>query len=623
MAQQDAQGQPAGQAAGISELDTGLDAGALAAEAEEYLVEGGEQRSIAVALCQVNPVVADLVGNRQLAAEWIGRAAGAGAQLIVFPELMLSGYPPEDLLMRHDFLSATWHQLELLAKVTDDAVVCIGFPRAHDGEHRRVHNSMAILTQGGIAAIYDKQLLPNYGVFDERRYFERGLENAVVSLDGVVTGLTVCEDIWFEDPVVSGLVEAGAELIVNISASPFHAGKALEREAMIARRAQCFRTPIVYCNLVGGQDELVFDGASLVVDRHGRKIAQAPQFDESLLICDVPLDDGSAPRVIERTRLGDTPTGEEPRPTIALAQLKLPPRGATASAPLHEVPESPEEEVYGAICLGIRDYIDKNGFPGVLVGVSGGIDSAVVLTLAADALGPERVGAVVMPSPYSSVETQADARALADALGVRRYEYAIQPVMEAFDGVLAETFRGSANDTTEENIQARIRGTLLMALSNKLGSLVLTTGNKSEMAVGYATLYGDMAGGFAPLKDVPKSLVFKLSRWRNAHTGESGPIPAGIIERPPSAELKHGQKDEDTLGSYDVLDRVIELYIEHGCSVDEIVADGADREYVERTVRLVDRAEYKRRQAPPGVKITTLAFGRDRRLPITARRRLR
>ncbi len=621
MGRQEAHGRFGGQTAEFADIETELEAEVLAAEAQEYLVGDDSERAITVALCQVNTVVGDLAGNRELASDWVQRAVDASAQVVVLPELMITGYPPEDLLLRNDFLVAARRQVELLAETVDDAVVCVGYPHRHGGDGRRVYNSMAVITRGQIVALYHKQLLPNYGVFDERRYFDRGGENGLVKLGGVNVGVTICEDIWYEDPVVSGLAQAGAELIVNISASPFHAGKALEREAMIARRAQCFRMPIAYCNLVGGQDELVFDGASIVVDRHGRKIAQAPQFEESLLICDVPLGDASGPRVLERPLSGDQPS-EPPRPTIELAAATLPPRGSATAAPLHEVHEVSEAEVYHAICLGVRDYIEKNGFPGVLVGVSGGIDSAVVLALAVDALGPERVTAVVMPSPYSSSETQADARALADALGVQRHDFAIGSIMEAFGMVLDPAFEGAGGDNTEENIQARIRGTLLMALSNKFGSLLLTTGNKSEMAVGYTTLYGDMAGGFAPLKDVPKHLVYRLASWRNAQDPDPGPIPEGILERPPSAELKHGQRDEDTLGSYDLLDRVIELYIEHNCSLDEIAADGIDRDYAQRMIGMIDRAEYKRRQAPPGVKITTLAFGRDRRLPITARRRL-
>lgn len=598
----------------VPAVETDIDA-----EIAEWKTEGQPARSLSVALCQINPVVGDLVGNRELICMWTERAASAGAQVVLFPELALCGYPPEDLLLRADFVDAAREQLEKLASTVGDQVVCVGFPELANDEHG-VHNSLAVLQNGQVVATYAKRLLPNYGVFDERRYFMRGNENATIQLGNVTAGLSICEDIWYDDPVASGLKTAGAEIILNISASPFHAGKAQERETMIAQRANRFGLPIAYCNLVGGQDELVFDGASLVVDAQGRKVAQAPQFDESLLICDVPLPEAQI-QVAEKSLPGDKPA-QTNSPTRKLATLHLPPAQATAAAPLHEVSQRIEEEVYRAITLGIHDYIGKNGFAGVMIGVSGGIDSALVLALAVDALGPENVTAVVMPSPFNSHETQSDARALADNFGVKRHEFAIKPIMAAFDLVLADVFEGSREDTTEENIQARIRGTLLMALSNKLGALVLTTGNKSELAVGYATLYGDMAGGFAPLKDVPKSLVFKLTRWRNEIAPNDPPIPTGIIDRPPSAELKHGQRDEDSLGSYDLLDYVIELYIEQNYSAAQIIAQDINPEYVERTLRMIDLAEYKRRQAPPGVKITTLAFGRERRLPITARRRL-
>jgi NAD+ synthase (glutamine-hydrolysing) len=556
-----------------------------------------------LALCQINPVVGDLVGNADLAIEQITAAQQSGAQIAIFPELALSGYPPEDLVLREDFLVAAGRQLERVAASARDIVVAIGYPMAHpDG----VANALAILADGEIVTSYRKQLLPNYGVFDERRYFIPGDAAGVIVAGGIPIGLSICEDVWFDSPVVSDLERAGARLIINGSASPFHIGKSREREQMLSSRADKFSLPIAYCNLVGGQDELVFDGASVLIDGTGTVVARGPQFDTALVRCSIEVAD--PPSRIHADSL----------------QLKLPvagdPRNDPPSAPL--VPR--ESESYHALMLGIRDYVDKNGFPGVLVGVSGGIDSALVLALACDALGASRVTAVTMPSPYNSEETQADGKDLIARLGCESHEFAIEQIMDAFDGALSEPFSGRAADQTEENIQARIRGVLLMALSNKFGSLVLTTGNKSEMAVGYATLYGDMAGGFAALKDVPKQLVFALCRWRNKERPLNGrvdsPIPQGIIDRPPSAELRPDQTDEATLGSYAELDDVITRYIEQDQGIDEIVAAGADREFAARIIRMIDLAEYKRRQAPPGVKITHRAFGRDRRMPITARR---
>lgn len=543
---------------------------------------------IELALCQINPVVGDLVGNAELAIEQAAAAVESGAELVVFPELALCGYPPEDLVFREDFVAAAEVQLRRIAASIGPAPVLIGFPQAFDGG---VANALAVLESGRISAVYRKRLLPNYGVFDERRHFAAGDENVVVELAGRRVGLSICEDVWFDDPVFSGLAAAGAELVVNASASPFHLGKPAEREQMLRDRARRYGIPVAYCNICGGQDELVFDGTSVVIDAAGDVVARAPDFESTMLRCGLPLD----------------PKASRPAGHIA--------------AP----PHTPEEEAYTALLCGIRDYVGKNGFPGALVGVSGGIDSALVLTLACDALGPEVVTGVSMPSPYNTAATRNDALELIGRLGCSGHEFAIDRVMDAFTEVLAGPFAGTEPDQTEENIQARIRGTLLMGLSNKFGSLVLTTGNKSEMAVGYATLYGDMAGGFAPLKDVPKQMVFALCRWRNANLPHSGavasPIPDAIIERPPSAELRHGQTDEATLGSYAVLDDVLERYIERDQGVDEIVSTGVERSYVERIVRLVDLAEYKRRQAPPGVKITPRAFGRDRRMPITARRR--
>lgn len=561
---------------------------------------------IQAALAQINPVVGDLVGNADQAIEAIEASKTAGAQLVVLPELALSGYPPEDLVLREDFLAAASSQLERVAAAADGITALVGYPQAHT---TGVANALAVLSEQEVKASYRKHLLPNYGVFDERRYFVPGDENMLISVSGVPVGLTICEDVWFDKPVYAELERLGARLILNASASPFHIGKSREREEMLRGRASKFGVPIAYCNLVGGQDELVFDGASIVVDASGEVLARGPQFETALIHCSIPVVE--APSRANPSAISVSVTADPVAQTVSVSP-----------------PISPREhESYAALVLGVRDYVRKNGFPGALVGVSGGIDSALVLAIACDALGSENVTAVTMPSPYNSPETRADAKDLIERLGCEMHEYAIEPMMAEFEKALADTFAGREPDQTEENIQARIRGILLMALSNKFGSLVLTTGNKSEMAVGYATLYGDMAGGFAALKDVPKQLVFSLSRWRNANVPSisidptENPVPVGIIERPPSAELRPDQQDEDTLGSYAVLDDVIERYIELDQGLDEIVASGVDRDFATRILRLIDLAEYKRRQAPPGVKITHRAFGRDRRMPITAVRR--
>ncbi|MBJ7354970.1 MAG: NAD+ synthase [Thermoleophilaceae bacterium] len=566
---------------------------------------GHPQNRLELALAQINPVVGDLVGNADTIIGQIADAEASGAQIVVFPELALSGYPPEDLVLREDFLVSARAQLERVASHATKIVALVGYPMAHpDG----VANALAVLADGEVVASYRKQLLPNYGVFDERRYFVPGDELLVINAGGIPIGLSICEDVWFDDPVYSGLSKLGARLILNASASPFHIGKARERESMLSERANRFDLPIAYCNLVGGQDELVYDGASVVIDSNGQVIARAPQFRTDLLRSSIEL--------------AAAPTRVNP----AFVEVPLA-AGSAADTELAPTLEPREHETYAALMMGIRDYVGKNGFPGVLVGVSGGIDSALVLALACDALGASAVTAVTMPSPFNSPETRADGQELIDRLGCAMHEFSIEPMMETFDQALSPVFAGHGPDQTEENVQARIRGLLLMALSNKFGAMVLTTGNKSEMAVGYATLYGDMAGGFAALKDVPKQLVFALSRWRNKSIPEGSlsdaaqPIPVGIIERPPSAELRPDQSDEATLGSYAELDAIIEQYIEQDLGLDEIVQAGADREFAQKILRLIDLAEYKRRQAPPGVKITHRAFGRDRRMPITARRR--
>ena len=580
-----------------------------------------------LALCQLNATVGDIAGNARRVREGVAGAREAGAQLVLFPELTLTGYPPEDLLLKEHFLADARSALEQVAADTHGIVAVVGFPeRAED-----VFNAAAVLAEGSIHAIYRKVHLPNYGVFDEQRYFQAGPAGAVIDIGADRVGVTVCEDLWEPGPPAGGEALAGATLITNISASPYHVGKGTERERMFAQRARENLACVAFCGLVGGQDELVFDGHSCVIDHTGRTIARAAQFEEQLLVCEVDLEAAAAARLRDPSNrpaarraqgraeiLPGLPAGDPPAPPP-------PPSLATPLAPA-------AAEVYGALELGLRDYVEKNGFQRVLLGVSGGIDSALVACLAADALGSERVSAAIMPSPYSSSATQADARELTGRLGVRTHELPIAEVMDAYRETLLDEFAGREPDLTEENLQARIRGNLLMAMSNKFGWLVLTTGNKSEMSVGYTTLYGDLAGGFAVIKDVPKTLVYELCAWRNSPAAvrprpsasavrSPGPIPASIVERAPSAELRHDQRDEDSLPPYEVLDRILKGYIELDHSREQLIAQGLPEQDVDHTIRLVDLAEYKRRQAPPGIKISARAFGRDRRMPITNRYR--
>jgi NAD+ synthase (glutamine-hydrolysing) len=545
-----------------------------------------EAQKLRIALAQVNPTVGDLEGNEALIGSWIARARDEGAALVIFPELCLPGYPAEDLYLKHHFGEENLAALERIAAVAPKLAVLVGFAepvaadagRRPDAPYRRgAHNALALLRGGGIEAIHRKNRLPNYGVFDEVRYFEPGTEPTVVEVGGVPVGLTICEDLWEPGPPGSLEAEAGAQLIVNPSGSPYLRGKGREREQMFCERARQLGVPIAFCNLVGGQDELVFDGHSVVVDPAGEVVARGHQFEEDLVLWDLPAGTGRI---------------EEPLPDL--------------------------DEVYAALTLGLRDYTRKNGFDRVVIGLSGGIDSALVALLAADALGAERLTCVVMPSPHSSDETQGDARAIARNLGAELVEIPIEAAMRAYDEMLKPA--GGVEGLAAENVQARIRGNLLMAISNMSGSLVLATGNKSEMSVGYATLYGDMAGGLAPIKDVPKRLVYELVSHRNARE-DSPLVPQSVIDRAPSAELRPDQRDEDSLPAYDVLDRVLEGYVERDRSRDELVAEGLPPDAVDEVITLVNRAEYKRRQSAPGIRITTKAFGRDRRLPITNRYR--
>jgi NAD+ synthase (glutamine-hydrolysing) len=568
-----------------------------------------------IALAQIDTTVGDIAGNVAKAQENIARARHQEAELVLFPELTVTGYPPEDLLLKEHFLSDARRAVDRLAAETKGIVAVVGFPeRAED-----VYNSAAVLADGEVRGIYRKSYLPNYGVFDEERYFQSGSRAGVVDFGGVLSGLTICEDIWEPGPPLSDEALAGATVILNLSASPYYHGKGFERERMIVQRARDSLATVVFCNLVGGQDELVFDGHSVVVDHEGTVIARAHQFREELLVATV---DPEAPL---GARLRDTrhrPAARRIKPDVdLLAGLeRRPPKDAAeqrSGGPVAELLD-PLAEVYEALKLGLHDYVEKNGFRHVVLGLSGGIDSALVALLAVDALGPERGSVTIMPSPYSSAETQADARKLAENLGVEMIELPIGETMQAYASSLEGAFDGRDPDITEENLQARIRGNLLMALSNKFGWLVLTTGNKSELSVGYSTLYGDTAGGFAVIKDVPKTLVYELVRWRNAQSDEPL-VPPSILERAPSAELRHDQRDEDSLPPYEVLDPILEAYVEEDMGRDQIVRMGHPPEQVDRVTGLVDRAEYKRRQNPPGIKITTKSFGRDRRMPITNR----
>jgi NAD+ synthase (glutamine-hydrolysing) len=565
-----------------------------------------------LALAQLNAVVGDLAGNRALIVDAIREARGAGADLVLFPELAVTGYPPEDLLLRPGFVKAARASLDEIAPATEGITALVGCPLFD----RDLANACAVLTNGELRGVYRKHYLPNYGVFDEHRYFAAGRELVLLRCGDVLIGPTICEDIWQPGPPATDLSLAGAQLIVNLSASPFHVGKAEDREEMLVTRARDNASYLAFCNLVGGQDELVFDGHSVVLDDEGEVIARAPGFEEALLIVDLDPTEviGRRLRDVRRREL-ERSRDEVPAATV----IDLPEPGTPAEAVGHLVtPFAPElEQMRLALGLGVRDYVEKSGFREVVVAVSGGIDSALTVAICADALGAERVHGVSMPSRFSSEDTQDDAREVAANLGIDFREIPIEEVVGSFTAALAPSFAGREADLTEENLQARARGVLLMALSNKFGWLVVSTGNKSEMAVGYATLYGDMVGGFALLKDVFKTDVFRLSRHLNERAGREL-IPVTTIERPPSAELRAEQRDDQSLPPYELLDPVLEAYVELDRSREELLAE-FDPATVERVLALVDRAEYKRRQAPPGVKLRPRAFGRDWRLPIAKR----
>jgi NAD+ synthase (glutamine-hydrolysing) len=567
-----------------------------------------------LALAQVDPVVGDLDGNRDLILARIHEARAGGVDLVVFPELAVTGYPPEDLLLRPGFIQAAGRTVREIAAATAGEVALVGFPH-FDGD---LFNACAVCSGGEVKAVYRKRFLPNYGVFDEERYFATARDLVLLRLGETLVGITICEDMWQPGPPATDLALAGAQLLVNVSASPFHVGKDREREEMFANRARDNSAFVAVCNMVGGQDELVFDGHSVVLDDEGEVLARAPGFEEALLVIDVDPTAAIGRRLTDARRRALAREREE-APTPTVVEFATAPRPSTPPVPGGVAPLVDDlEQMRLALELGLRAYVDKNGFREVVVGLSGGIDSALTAALAAEALGPERVHCVSMPSQFSSEETRGDAGRLAESLGVDFREIPIDDVVAEFEEALEPAFEGQPRDLTEENVQARARGTLLMALSNKFGWLVLATGNKSELSVGYATLYGDMAGGFALLKDMYKTDVWRLSRRLNERAGREL-IPGSIIERAPSAELRPDQLDEDSLPPYAKLDPVLEAYVEHDRSREELLADGFDRDAVERAIALIDRAEYKRRQAPPGVKLRPKAFGRDRRTPITNR----
>jgi NAD+ synthase (glutamine-hydrolysing) len=565
---------------------------------------------VRVALAQLNTVVGDIAGNTRLALEALERARTAGADLTVFPELVLTGYPPEDLLLRPAFARDSERALEEIARHVTDGAALVGCVEWD----RDCFNAAAVVADGRVQQVYHKRFLPNYGVFDEARYFRAGDGPLVVELFGMRIGLAICEDIWYPDPVASDLTAAAVDVIACLSASPWHAGKGDARERMLATRAADCSAALVFCNQVGGQDELVFDGRSAVFDATGTVVARAAQFAEDLLIADID------PGVSMRRRLREPLVRRLPQRVLAgpVAVDATRPPAAAPPAPHLVAPLDPEAEIWAGLVTGIRDYVGKNGFPGVVIGLSGGIDSALTAALAVDALGAGAVTGVRMPSVFTSQMSGDDAKALVDGLGIALIDLPIAGVVERFEAVLAPAFAGRPRDVTEENLQARTRGTLLMALSNKTGALVLATGNKSEMSVGYSTLYGDMVGGFAPLRDISKTWVYRLAIWRNASAGREI-VPASTITRPPSAELRPDQLDVDTLPAYEELDPIIEGYVEHDLDQEQLVEIGHDPEVVARVVRMIERAEYKRRQGPIGIKVTPRAFGKDRRMPVTSR----
>ncbi len=570
---------------------------------------------IRIGLAQINTTVGDLEGNVARIVASLEEAKALGVDLVAFPELAITGYPPEDLLLKPTFVEANREALQAVARRAEGIAAVVGFvDRDTD-----LFNAAAVLADGKVAGVYHKARLPNYGVFDERRYFREGSGAALYQVSGAWVGVSVCEDIWSPGGPVARQALAGADVIVNINASPYHRGKWRSRHTMLATRSADYGVVVAYVNQVGGQDELVFDGNSVVFDATGGVVAEAAPFREALLVCDVDLEEVFRARMHDPRRRhlsAEARDAVERRVVSAVPRSPSPPPLEPTGPVVHD----DLAELYDALVLGTRDYVRKNGFGKVVLGLSGGLDSSLVAVIAADALGAENVVGIAMPSRYSSEGSRTDAEALADALGIELITVPIEPMFGAALETLGPHFEGRGPDLTEENLQARIRGMILMAFSNKFGWLVLTTGNKSEVAVGYSTLYGDMAGGFSPIKDVYKTLAYELARWRNDRDRQPV-IPESVLTKPPSAELRPGQLDVDSLPPYEALDPILERYVEEDWGVAEFREAGFDVELVRRITRLVDRSEYKRRQAPPGIKVTPRAFGKDRRLPLTWRAR--
>ncbi len=571
-------------------------------------------RTLRIGLCQINTTVGDIEGNTKKIIDYLARGKRMGADLLVFPEMAVTGYPPEDLLLMPKFIEANLKAIQEIARATRSLTAIVGFVH-REGD---IFNSAALLHHGQLVDVYSKMYLPNYGVFDEFRYFHPGKENFIFTLNSIPIGISICEDLWYPgDPIRTQALYGGAELIINLSSSPYHAGKTSSREKLISTRATDNVAIVAYCNLVGGQDELVFDGGSMIFDQRGELIVRGRQFEEDLILSDLDLDSVFRMRLHDPRIRREKQNGED----RGLRKIDLP--GKIRQS--HRIPPIPKRdskpldrlsEIYSALTLGTGDYVRKNGFHTVLVGLSGGIDSALTASIAVDALGKKGVVGVAMPSPYSSQESLKDAKDLSKNLGIRLITIPITEIFQAYLKTLSRPFRGRKLDTTEENIQARIRGNILMALSNKFGWLVLTTGNKSEMSVGYCTLYGDMAGGYAVLKDVPKTLVYELARFKNKKEGKEI-IPKNVFTKAPSAELRPNQKDEDSLPPYSILDPILQAYVEEDKGVEEIAKMGFKENLIKEVINRVDQNEYKRRQSPPGVKITHRALGKDRRLPVT------
>lgn len=586
-------------------------------------------RTLRIAMAQMNPTVGDLSGNVQRIMVWLREAKKAKADLVAFPELAVTGYPPEDLLFQAQFVEDNLRALNEIVQACRGVVAVIGYVERDDqskphapppsivsaGRHT-LYNAAALIADRKLVGSYQKWHLPNYGVFDESRYFHPGRRLPLLHIDGATIGVTICEDIWLRKGPIRAQAAAGANVIVNINASPFHVGKSRSRERMLAARAHENGVILTYTNMVGGQDELVFDGNSLILDQSGNVIARGQAFREELLVADLDVHAVSRRPMKHRRKAASAGQAVSVVDRLVVKATAITKKGRARIVPRLAEPLNEIEEVYRALMLAVKDYVHKNGFTKIVIGLSGGVDSAVTAAIAADALGAEHVLGVFMPSPYTSHESEEDAVELARCLGIDLHTIPISPTYEAYRQSLAPSFVGCTEDVTEENLQARIRGNILMALSNKFGHLVLATGNKSEVSVGYSTLYGDMAGGFSVIKDVPKTMVYDLARFRNER-GPSAVIPKRVLDRPPTAELRPNQKDEDVLPPYAVLDPILRAYVEEDRSLDEIVEAGFDRATVSCVVRMVDGSEFKRRQAPLGVKITPRAFGKDRRMPIT------